>query len=455
MATLVGGSRGGEIWQTADGRQFPSRAAAEAHERSLRGGGGGGATPFAANPNAPPAFTTFVPGSAATQPRTPEQEAAYQEMVKAGPGAPFGVTATRAQQQNETTRMFVDATRQNADANRLNVGTALDNLRAAAGGVVSNRFADATRNDQIAGNYDSRQAPALDTSQADLARQDQQQTLARLRQFKVQSEGLSALRAFAAGPTGPSEAEAQLRMQSARDRRAALSIARSARGGPAAVAQAMQVAQGEQSAIGAETRGQATILRANEAAARRQEALAALQSVASGEQQASQTQLGALTAEGNLITGTRGQDIDAARANLDSRLQTLGLNDNQVRFFSGLADQARQDAANAVLTAASKGVDTQLAIEQVQMQYTAMAWNMLTDTQRLQLEEYGIRMGVKMNDQRERNAFLSQVLGFVGSGLVAGATAFGGPGAGAAAGAGLSGLDVAIQNRAANNAGPG
>jgi hypothetical protein len=436
----VDNGRGQWVW-SADDSDFSAAPPPKPAYAPPSSGGGGASRGNAA---APPAFTTFVPGSAATQPRTPEQEAAYQEMVKSGPASPTGVGATFASGMNANSNLYQQAVGQNANTARLSVNTAMQNLRDTANGVAGNRSADATRNDTIAGNYDQRQAPQADTAQADLARQQQQDTLARLRAFQTRSSGLEALRQFAQAPTGPSAAEAQLRMQAARDRRAAMSLARSARGGPTAVAQAMQVAQGEQSATSAETRGQASILRATEDAQRRQESLSALQAIASGEAQADQTRLGALTQEGNLITGTRGQDIDVMRQNLDARLQTMGLNDNQVRFFSGLADTARQDAAKAVLDAQNKGVDTALAVEQIQMQYTAMAWNMLTDSQRLILEEYGIRMGVKMNDAQQRSSFLASVMGFAGMGLTAAATAFGGPAAGAGAAVGTQAATQAV-----------
>ena len=300
---------------------------------------------------------------------------------------------------------------------------------------------------QQAGAAATRAAPTINTTQSDLARQQQQDTLARLRSFNPSTSGLNALRAFAASPAGPSVAEAQLRMQSARDRRAALSLARSARGGPGEVARALQVAQAEGAAISAETRGQGAILRATEEAQRRGENLTALTQVASGEQGADQQRLGALTQEGNLITGTRGQDIETARDNLGAQLQTMGLNDTQVRFFNDLGERARQASIDASINAQAQGLNAQVAAEQAAFAYTQLAWQMLTTEQQAQLQMQAIQAGVDWNNAQAQNQFKQQVFGFLGTGLMVGCAVLGGP-AGAAAGAGAGQAVQQVANQA-------
>jgi len=387
---------------------------------------------------------------------TPEQKAAWMNRVQAqidalGPAPPETI-------QTELGRRVGEADQAGDDIreNILNAGTGIVQTGALAyeqgQGVFKKAGADA---EAAAG----RVAPTINTTQADLARQQQQDTLARLRGFNPQTSGLSALRAFAAEPAGPSVAEAQLRMQAARDRRAALSLARSARGGPGAVAQALQVAQAEGAAISAETRGQSAIVRATEDAQRRGEKLGALTAVASGEQAADQTRLGALTQEGSLITGTRSQDIDVARENLGAELQTMGLNDTQVRFFSDLGERARQASIDASLQAQAQGLNAQIAAEQAAFAYTQLAWNMLTTEQQAQLQMQAIQAGVDWNNAQAKMAFQNQVFGFATLGLTGAGMALGGPGgaaAGNAAGNAISGGANPYNNVAAGpRGGPG
>jgi hypothetical protein len=141
-----------------------------------------------------------------------------------------------------------------------------------------------------------------------------------LSNFRAATSGISALNKFAQGPAGPSAAAAQLRMQADRDRRAALSLARSARGGPAAVALALRRAQAENAATQAETRGQASVLRATEAATERGQNLSALQAAGGLQQQASQTNLGAQTAAAS--TALQGQTA-ATAAELQGSAQNI------------------------------------------------------------------------------------------------------------------------------------
>jgi hypothetical protein len=297
------------------------------------------------------------------------------------------------------------------------------------------------------------------------------QQSAALRGYQASTAGVSALNQFANGPTGPSAAEAMLRLQSARDKAAALSRARGARGGAGAVNEALKVAQAEGSAIAADTRGQLSVVQAQEAAMRRQEQLQALTSSASALGDIDRTNLSAQTAAGQLdaqadqtrvqaITGAanigaqadqtrvqalnagtqaglqgseqelrartavveatsrvRDQDIAVLRDNLSAEMQTMDLNDNQVRFFTGLGEAARQAGVQAQMTAQAQGIDANVAIAQAQATFTELAWRMLTAEQQAQIQAMGIEAGVDMANAQQRSAFTGQLLGFAGSGL--------------------------------------
>jgi hypothetical protein len=313
-----------------------------------------------------------------------------------------------------------------------------------------------------------------------------------LSDFRAATSGINALNKFAQGPAGPSAAEAMLRMQAARDKATALSRARSVRGGPGAVAEAMKVAQAEGAAISADTRGQAALTRATEAAAARQQSLQALSAAGGLQQQASATNLQAQTAgaqlglqgqtaatqaeleasrqnlqavttagqlategavnQANIITqgltnagqldlGASGQnlqaiqvradiassiramDIDQAKAQLSAELQSLALNDEQTRFFAGLAEQARQDANAARAQATQAGMSADVAAANVALQYATQAWQMLTTDQQLELQRAGLEAGVVLQNNANQAAERQQILGFIGSALMAGGMA--------------------------------
>jgi hypothetical protein len=327
----------------------------------------------------------------------------------------------------------------------------------AAPQMAENGVAAAQQQAAIAGLEGFR--PSTAGQDALLGFQPNSAAAAPLRSFAANQAGVDALNRFASGPTGPSAAEAMLRLQSARDKAAALSRARSARGGAGAVNEALKVAQAEGSAISADTRGQLSLVQAQEAAMRRQETLQATTSAAQLIGQQDQTQVQALSAAGNidaqadqtrvsaLSAGTqaglqgsaqelqaktsiieatsrvRDQDITVLRDNLSAELQTIGLNDNQVRFFTGLGEAARQAGIQAQLTAQAQGIDATVAAEQAQMAYTELAWRMLSADQQAQLQAAGIEAGVDMTNAQQRSAFTGQVLGFLGTGMTAIGTA--------------------------------
>jgi hypothetical protein len=352
-----------------------------------------------------------------------------------------------------------------------------------AAAIVRNTANDYAQN--IAG-FRPGSAGAADIRNAGVQGSDQ------LSRFRAATGGIQSLNKFAQGPAGPSAAAAQLRMQADRDRRAALSLARSARGGPAAVALALRRAQAEGAATAAETRGQASVLRATEAATERGQNLSALQSAGGLEQQASQTNLGALTgaaqtnlqgqtaataaelqgsaqtlqagtaagqlalegasnagqlqtqgaiAAGNQALGASGQnlqaiqirgdiantvramDIDEAKAQLGADLQTMGMNDEQTRFFTGLGEQARQDAEHAKADALARGLSADQASAQIGLQYANQAWNMLTADQQAQLQQLAIERGVTTANNQNSAQQRQQDLQFLGTLLLAGGAA--------------------------------
>lgn len=266
-----------------------------------------------------------------------------------------------------------------------------------------------------------RAAPQMtETAQSQAA---QQQAIGDLNNFAPATQGVEDLRNFANGPTGPSASEAMLRLQAAKDKARALSLARSARGGPGAVAEAMKVAQAESAGISSDTRGQMALVQAQEAGQRRQEALGALTSAGQLEMQGQGQQLDERKAVVEATSRVRDQDINVLRENLGAQVQTLGLNDNQVRFFTGLGEAARQQGLDAMMQAQSKGIDANVAAAQVQAQFAQLAWSMLAADQQVELQRIGIEMGVDMNNAQQRQQFMGQVLGFVGTGLTAGAAA--------------------------------
>lgn len=258
-----------------------------------------------------------------------------------------------------------------------------------------------------------------------------------LEKFRGSRQGLDALMRFSEGPQGPSAAAAQLRMQSDKDKRTALALARSARGGPAAVAAALRRAQAEGAAISAETRGQASVLQAQEADMHQQRQLQALTGAAGAEGTLDANQIAALSEAANVrLEGSaqelggirvqneaagniRSDDLETSKVNISAQLQQLGLNDQQVQFFSSLGEQARQEGIRVYQDALSRGLDAELAMAQVNAAYIEMAWRMLTTEQQMELERIAIQSGIDMSNAQAQQQFYGQVLGFGGTVLTA------------------------------------
>lgn len=221
----------------------------------------------------------------------------------------------------------------------------------------------------------------------------------------AQAGALGAAVDFVKQPVGPSAAEAQLRMQADRDKRTAIALARSARGGPAAVALALRRAQAENAATSAETRGQGAVIRAQEAATQRGQNLQAIQ------------------VRGDIANNVRAMDIDSAKSQLGAELQTMGMNDEQTRSFAGLGEQARQDANKARQDAEAQGLDAEKAAAAIGLQYANQAWTMLTTDQQAEIQNLAIQAGAVAQNEQDAAAKRQQVLGFFGSLLMAGGTA--------------------------------
>lgn len=139
--------------------------------------------------------------------------------------------------------------------------------------------------------------------------------------FRSAQQGVDALNQFANQAEGPSRAEALLRAQADKDKRTAIAIARSARGGPAAVAAAMRQAQSEGAAISAETRGQASALRAQEYDTFKQRQLSALAQAGSLLSASEAQRLQAAVASGQMLSAADQQKLQSVVSAAEARTQ--------------------------------------------------------------------------------------------------------------------------------------
>lgn len=223
--------------------------------------------------------------------------------------------------------------------------------------------------------------------------------------FRAATSGIDALNNFANGPQGPSAAEALLRMQADRDKRTALALARSARGGPAATALALRRAQAENAATAAETRGQAGALRAQELATARGQNLTALSSAGGLEQQSSVTNLNALTAGAGL--NLQGQ---IAAGNLNLQGQT---NATQAELAgSGQNLSAAQSSATAGITGATNASQQQLegSAQNLQGAQVAGALAQNTRAQDIQVAQSNLQSALQtMQLNNQQTQFFTQI----------------------------------------------
>lgn len=182
-----------------------------------------------------------------------------------------------------------------------------------------------------------------------------------------QQNMLGRLQGFLDQGTDPSIAQAQLQQAQANNAANLIGAARSARGGPGAVAAAMRGAISEGSAIGSDTAGQMATLRAQEADMQRQRQL---QGIGLGGQLAGDIRAGDQAYRGQDIQqaladqstqlGARGQDLNAlladqasgnqlALANLEAALAGRGQNLQALQGDQSSALGARGQDVNALL----------------------------------------------------------------------------------------------------------
>lgn len=210
-----------------------------------------------------------------------------------------------------------------------------------------------------------------------------------LNQFQADQRGVDALNGYAQQAQGPSAAQALLQSQSDKDIRAQIAIARSARGGPAAIAAAQRQAQSEGAAIAAETRGQASALSAQETDTFKQRQLTALGQAGQLGLSASGQKLQAMQASGQLITDQNAQQLQAKVAAgqllsqadqqklsaYQSATQALTAQDQQVLSANTAAAQARAQADATKQTALANAAQVKLQGSQINQQGAVAASN--------------------------------------------------------------------------------
>lgn len=123
--------------------------------------------------------------------------------------------------------------------------------------------------------------------------------------------------------------------------------------------------------------------------------------------QGSGQNLQALSLAGQVASDIRNQDINVLRSNLDASLQTMGLNDNQVRFFSQLGNDRENASNNLQMSGAALGLTAQ-QLQQAQsaldLQWEQFGFSQLTNQQQLQLQyDQMAQQGAQFNTQSAMN----------------------------------------------------
>lgn len=141
------------------------------------------------------------------------------------------------------------------------------------------------------------------------------------------------------------------------------------------------------------------------------------------ELQASAQNLQALSLAGNISTTIRAQDISVLQSNLSASLQTMNLNDNQVRFFSQMQQDRDFQSQNIAQQAGALGVNAQVAQQANDLAWNQFAYQQLNNQQQMQYNYDAL-------NAQQTNAAQNRVLGAAG-GLLSGAmNLFGGSGGG-------------------------
>jgi hypothetical protein len=148
--------------------------------------------------------------------------------------------------------------------------------------------------------------------------------------------------------------------------------------------------------------------------------------------QAQALNLQSLSLAGNISTAIRSQDIDVLKSNLSAELQTLGLNDQQVRFFSQMANDREVASQNLQMQANALGLNATQAQEALDLQWAQFGFNQLTTQQQAAYQQ-------QVFNATNARANRQEIAGYAGAGLTALSYLFGGSGGGAAAASGGGG----------------
>jgi len=121
--------------------------------------------------------------------------------------------------------------------------------------------------------------------------------------------------------------------------------------------------------------------------------------------QAQALNLQSLSLAGNISTAIRSQDIDVLRANLDANLQTLALNDQQVRFFSQLGSDREVASQNLQQQAQAMGINVAQAQQALDLQWAQFGLSQLSQQQQAQYQQQVLAQNAtQFNAQSAQNA---------------------------------------------------
>jgi hypothetical protein len=140
--------------------------------------------------------------------------------------------------------------------------------------------------------------------------------------------------------------------------------------------------------------------------------------------QAQALNLQSLSLAGNISTAIRSQDIDVLKSNLSAELQTLGLNDQQVRFFSQMASDREVASQNLQMQANALGLNATQAQEALNLQWSQFGFQQLSAQQQQQYQYDVLNSNNKIGAATQARANRQEIAGYLGSLLTAGGAAF-------------------------------
>lgn len=126
--------------------------------------------------------------------------------------------------------------------------------------------------------------------------------------------------------------------------------------------------------------GQAAGLRTQQDSIRSQN----LQAAGNIRIQGSGQNLQALSLAGQISSEIRSQDIGVQRSNLDATLQTMGLNDQQVRFFTQMGSDRELSNQTMLQNANQLGISAQQAQQAMDLAWGQFGYQQLSDQQQMQ-----------------------------------------------------------------------